>query len=222
MDVCVGERPKPVSRGALEDFNAVFLTMFEYFQGHERIVTVWHENHEEDPLARFGSLTVASVRRWLKYNQLVTVEKEKESLDEPNWRGSLHRNITIIRPTKRGQQAYEDGLVIKVDWGSEYHLESVSVGIGKPYPESATKIYDVATDIWHKAKISMSRQGKWWSERRGYYLENLLDKKTDEALKMIHAWAGAKAWDWNVNHRRRRPRIKDQFYEPPKNQRRLF
>lgn len=80
MNVCVGERPKPVGRGALRDFNELFMAMFRYFsENHERIVTMWHENHEEDPLGSFGSLAVASVRRWLKYYQLVTVEKQTES-----------------------------------------------------------------------------------------------------------------------------------------------
>lgn len=253
IDVCVGERPKGVSRGTLEEFNGVFLKMFEHFQSHKRIVTVFHDSHKEDPLTVFGSLTVSQVRKWLKYHQLVTVKKEREtyevkrkpcfgkfkqdtscsllskysswcadeedcikaSSNPEEFENTKTRNINIIRPTKRGFLAYENGLVIQVDWGSP-----VQVGLGKPYPERARKLHDLAGLIWKKAKISQSRQAKWWSDLHQFCI-GLLGLKTDEASRRLHSWASAKAWEWNVNHRRRLG-IKSACYSLPETQRRLF
>lgn len=224
IDVCVGEEPKPISYGTLLYFNKAFNAMFEYFsEGHERIVTVHFENHPEDPLTTFGSLTISNVRRWLKYYQLVTVEEKKEPLPNPD---SFRKNRTlrIIKPTKRGFMAYENGVVIKVKHGSSYYQEEHKLGIGKPY-SYWEKFESVAETIWKKQKIAMTRRGKWHPDLKDFYVSTLLDQKTKEALNKLEEWASAKAFDWNINHRKR-PKIKvfapKSDAELPKGQARLF
>lgn len=90
------------------------------------------------------------------------------------------RNITIIRPAKRGFLAYENGLLIEVDWGSS----PVKVGLGKPYPERAKKLHELAEEIWEKAKISQSRQGQWWSDLHEFCIGLLGLKRGRTELKV--------------------------------------
>jgi len=205
MDVCVGEQPKPIGSGAVMAFNKVFQKMFEYFGSHERIVTVHFENHEEDPLTCFGSLTVSCVRRWLEYCQLITVQVQKQALDQASQVEGFRKNRTlrIMKPTKRGFEAYENGQIITIQQGSSYYQKERKLGIGKPYT-FWDKIEEIAEAIWVKHKIAMSRRAKWHPELKKFHLNNLLDKKTDEALNMLQAWASAKAFDWNINHKRNR------------------
>lgn len=216
MDVRVGKKPNPLSIGTIMRLPKVFNRMFEWFhQEHPRIVTVHFESHEEDPLSCFGSLTVSQIRRWLAYYQLVTVEEVKEPLPEPD-DFRKNRIMRIMKPTKRGFYAYESGLLLEVKTGYKKYV----VGVGSPYT-SWDEVFRVADAIWNKAKISASRQGKWYMELKKFHLENLLDKKTEEALSLIHSWASEKAWDWNTNHKRRRRGIKN-IGEPPKSQTRLM
>lgn len=260
MDVKVGKRPNGVGRGIIEDFNTIFTAMFKHFEDHERIVTVWQNSHSEDPLGRFGSLSVAGVRRWSKYYQLVIVGKEREEyteehdscfgkFEEPEKREYpmrtmacsrkyyCHekelckqkttnadyeepvktRNITIIKPTKRGRLAYENGQVIEVDWGNT----PVKIGIGQPYPvDIENKIFKQVYEIWNKKKIAQSRQGDWYSELRAFFLENLLAEYTGEAIAKTVNWANEKADDWNREHPKRRKGIK-HFTILPENQEKL-
>lgn len=204
MDVRVGKEPKPITTGVILKFNKVFNVMFEWFSNdHERILSVWWENHDEDPLSCFGSLTASNVRRWLKYYQLVTVEVEKQPLAKPDG-VRKNRTLRIVRPTKRGFQAYECGKILEVKAG--YSEQSYRIGIGKPYTYWS-EIERIAEVIWEKNRIARTRRDKWYPDLREYYLDNLLDKKEDEALKMIHAWAFAKAFSWNINHRKHRVKI---------------
>jgi len=102
--------------------------MFKHFSaGNEEIVSIWMEHDADNPLSVFGDWTVSHVRRWLKFNQLITVEERKEPLEKPDG-FRKNRTLRIIRPTKIGFFAYEHGKLIEVDAGRDFR-----VGIGLSY-----------------------------------------------------------------------------------------
>jgi len=205
FDLRVGERPKPASYGTLYDFNKVFLQMFNYFeQEHDAIEVIWLE---QTPLG-WGNLTLSQVRNWLKYHQLISVEKFKEPLPEPN--GPFkNRTKYILKPTKHGYQAYVNGWLIELDVANE----TFKVGVGKPYP-TWDALYGLATVVWQRHGISMSRQEKWFSELKEKYL-SMLDRAAEEAVKEIKEWSTHKAQKWNRNRKVRvKPKIKNPAVNP--------
>ena len=211
-EVTVGDKPKSVSWGTLEDFNKVFTAMFKYFsEGHEAVKTIWMEQCEAETLNVFSNLEIGQVRNWLKYYQLVTVEKIVEPLGKPirlyDDKLKTTRTEYIIKPTARGFYAYENCQVITVDVGTVQY----KVGIGKNMTYW-DEVYGLAEAIWKKHQIAISRREKWYSELKEKYLKDCLDKYRVEATRIIGEWAADKAFQWNKAHKkgwRRKARIKN-------------
>ena len=214
MDLLIGEEPKPISYGSLYNFNKVFRAMFKWFsEGNEDIVSIWMESNPRDPLS-LSSLTISNVRRWLRYYQLITVKTVKEPLPEPD---GFRKNRTkrIIKPTKLGFIAYDQGKVLQVKAGSVSYNTAYKVGIGLAF-SYWDKLESLGMELWKRERISQSRRWKWHSELREFFVYHLLDREAIEAKSLLHAWAFKKAADWNREHPRGRSRRKSRILEPPR------
>jgi len=208
FDLRVGQKPKPATYTALYEFNKAFLEMFSQFRscepGSRRVVMVWMESR--GPLSSFGSLTLTHLRNWLRYYQLVTVEKQVEPLPEPN--GPFkNRTKWIVEPTVRGWNAYENGMILELDCG----VKTFSLGIGKPYT-TWERIFAIVSTVWNQQKIARSRQDQWYQEVKSLY-EQLLDKTSSQAERLARDWALEKALNWN---RKKKRIIKNAIKKPAK------
>jgi hypothetical protein len=187
IELQVGEKPPDLYSSTLLAFNDAFLRMFEAFEKNPkgRAILTFHGKHEEsmglDGYGEnsFGYLLLSKVWKTLAYNQMVTTKKQRESYEE--YGQQKKRTLTIVEPTSLGIYVYENGQLLTVY--QRWTEQEIKIGIGKPY----TTHRELWERIERMAKIggvAKTRIEKWRYEFKSYCVENLLDKKRDEAEEL--------------------------------------
>jgi len=202
IELQVGEKPPDLYTSGLLDFNDIFLRMFEAFEKNPagRVVLAFYQKTGEDmaDLDRFGSLNLNRAWKVMRYNQLVTAKKLKESYEE--YGQQKKRTITILEPTSLGIYAYENGELLKV---TRAFLEGdIFVGIGKPYT-THNGLWKRVESMAQIGGVAKTRIEKWSYEFKTYFIESLIDKKCDEALELAIKFAREHIANAPTRHGRR-------------------